>query len=485
MRRLSLLLAFALLSGGCVPIVTTASSTPTGQATIERAVQSALARAGLAETPPTPDVAPGLIAGPMLADVTHRGAAIWVQAQGALEVTVRATPVDRSSVLEASSSTYSDGTATVRLFGMKPGMTYDYIVALDGQPIDLEGETQFQTQELWQWRTDPPTFTAAIGSCYYSNDAPFDRPGDGYGGPTSIFREIDALSPDLMLWLGDNTYLREVDWWSPEGIDYRYRQARSARDLQPLLAGTAHYATWDDHDYGPNDSDRSYVLKDDALDTFKRFWPSATRGIDGVPGVFTHFQWADVDFFMLDDRYHRSPNDAPDGEQTILGRVQLQWLLDALTSSQAPFKVIANGGQILNPIDVFETYSAIAPAERQFLLDEITRREIDGVVMLSGDRHHTELMRLERPGTYPIYEFTSSPLTAGASTYALREDSPEYVNPLRVPGTLVAGVYNFGTLTVEGARTDRTLTMRTYDLEGELLWEQAVRARELQTPRSE
>ncbi|MGB3542024.1 alkaline phosphatase D family protein, partial [Rubrivirga sp.] len=314
---------------------------------------------------------------------------------------------------------------------------------------------------------------------------PYDRPGDGYGGPTTIFGEIDALDPDLMLWLGDNTYLREVDWWSAEGIDYRFRHSRAEPELQPLLASAAHYATWDDHDYGPNDSDRSYVLKDAALDTFTRFWPSASRGISGVPGVFTHFQWADVDFFLLDDRYHRSPNNAPDGERTILGRVQMQWLLDALTSSRAPFKVIANGGQILNPIEVFETYANIAPAERQFLLDEIARREIDGVVMVSGDRHHTELMRLERPGTYPLYEFTSSPLTAGASTYALREDSPEFVNPLRVEGTLVAGVRNFGTLTVEGERTDRTMTMRTYDLEGALLWKQSVRARDLQTPRDD
>ena len=33
-------------------------------------------------------------------------------------------------------------------------------------------------------------------------------------------------------------------------------------------------------------------------------------------------------------------------------------------------------------------------------------------MFLSGDRHFTELLKVERPGTYPLYEFTSSPLTS-------------------------------------------------------------------------
>ena len=144
--------------------------------------------------------------------------------------------------------------------------------------------------------------------------------------------------------------------------------------------------------------------------------------------------------------------------------------------------MIAVGGQFLNPVPVFETFSNVAPAERKAVLDEIAARRIEGVVFLSGDRHHTELLKLDRPGAYPIYEFTSSPLTAGGSTAALQPDSPERDNPLRVPGTLVAGPRNFGTLTVSGPRTDRTMTMRTYGADGALLWEHAVRARDLQAP---
>ena len=489
MIRSVLLVLVAAAAAGCAPALGAAASTPAGQAAIERAVQAGLARAGLATPPASAAASARLAAGPMLADVTHRGATLWLQTEGPAEVQVDVYGPDSlgtgTAPLVATVQTLSgpDGIAQVRVADLEPGTTYRYVVTLGGAALQAPSPYAFTTQPLWQWRTDPPAFTAAIGSCYYDNDPAYDRPGTPYGSSPAIFGRIADLDPDLMLWLGDNTYLREVDWWDPAGIDYRFRHSRAEPALQPLLARAAHYATWDDHDFGPNDSDRSYVLKDATLDTFTRYWPAATRGLPGVPGVFTQFQWADVEFFLLDDRWHRAPNDAPAGERTILGAEQRQWLLDALTASQAPFKVIAVGGQFLNPIPVFETFAAIAPDERQGLLDELAAREIEGVVFLSGDRHHTELMKLDRPGAYPLYEFTSSPLTAGASTYALREDSPEFDNPFRVPGTLVAGAHNFGTLTVTGPRTDRTMTLRTYDASGALRWEHAIRARDLRLPR--
>ena len=195
--------------------------------------------------------------------------------------------------------------------------------------------------------------------------------------------------------------------------------------------------------------------------------------------MFTHFQWADVEFFLLDDRYHRTPNAEPEWEhRQMLGDAQLEWLLEALTASSAPFKIVALGGQVLNPTQIYETYANVAPEERQRLIDGIVARRIEGVVFLSGDRHHTEVIRVQPEGFYPLYDFTSSPLTAGAAT-----PDREMDNPARVPNTLVYGTRNFGTLTVQGPRRDRTLIMRTYDPDGKLLWELAVNASDLQLPR--
>ncbi len=79
---------------------------------------------------------------------------------------------------------------------------------------------------------------------------------------------------------------------------------------------------------------------------------------------------------------------------------------------------------MLNPWQGFETWANIAPEERQLLLNEIAARKIEGVVFISGDRHHSELNIMQRPGAYPLYEFTSSPLTASSP-------APERITNLR------------------------------------------------------
>ncbi len=435
--------------------------------------------------------AEALQAGPMLGYATHREVAVWTQTTRPASVQIRYAPIETvtngtmrpavspglTPVVETTAE--GDHIAEFHIAELEPGTRYRYDVLIDGVVAERPYPTQFRTQPLWQWRTDPPDFTAAIGSCAYVNDPAYDRPGTPYGGDYRIFETIRAQRPDLMLWLGDNTYLREVDWWSEQGIRTRYRHTRRLPVMQPLLAATNNYATWDDHDYGPNDSDRSFVLKGAALDVFEDYWANLTYGLPGVPGVFTHFEWADVEFFLLDDRYYRTPNRTPRGqEREMLGDAQLEWLLEALTASDAPFKIVALGGQVLNPIALYETYANIAPEERERLIAGIVERRIEGVVFLSGDRHHTEVIRIQPEGFYPLYDFTSSPLTAGAAT-----PSREMDNPARVPNTLVYGQRNFGTLTFQGPRTDRTLIMRTYDTDGKLLWEFTVDASDLQLPR--
>ena len=139
----------------------------------------------------------------------------------------------------------------------------------------------FQTQPMWRWRTDPPAMKIAIGSCAYINDPPYDRPGRPYGDGVEIFKAIADQKPDAMVWLGDNIYYREADWLSESGMRYRYAQNRELAELQPLLASAHHYAIWDDHDFGPDDSDRTFRLRETALGVFKDYWANVTYGTDG------------------------------------------------------------------------------------------------------------------------------------------------------------------------------------------------------------
>jgi alkaline phosphatase D len=335
----------------------------------------------------------------------------------------------------------------------------------------------FQTQPMWRWRSDPPPLRAAFGSCAYINDPPYDRPGDPYGGDYAIFRAIAGLHPDLMLWLGDDVYYREGDLTGEAGMRRRWAHDRALPELQPLLGATQHYAMWDDHDFGANDSDRTFRDRQTSLRVFQDYWLNPTYGTPELPGVYTRFEWSDVEFFLLDDRSFRSPDDLPPGpEKRMFGRAQLQWLEEALVASKATFKIVAGGNQFFNPFTYFEGLSSF-PAEQRELLDWLRRAKVSGVVFLSGDRHFTELLVHREPGLYPLYEYTSSPLTSGPAA-----TDKETENPTRVPGTLIYGKRNFGTLEVGGKPKERVLTFRAFGVDGTELWKHEIRETELRFP---
>ncbi len=418
-----------------------------------------------------------LKSGPMVGYGQMTEVMLWVQTTRPAAVQFRywdaAAPAAKK--LSTSVRTTADQAfiAHVLIDGLPPGKKFGYELLIDGKPVKRPYPLRFQTLPLWQWRTDPPDFAAAFGSCLYINEPEWDRPGKPYGSDYEVLATLASKNPDIMLWLGDNTYYREIDWHTAAGLRHRWTHTRSLPELQPILGATHNYSIWDDHDYGPNDADRSYHLKAEALENHKLFWANQQYGTAETPGAFYRFEWADVEFFMLDDRYHRSPNDSPnDDQKTMFGKAQLQWLKDCLASSLATFKIIANGNQVLNPATGGETFYDYR-AEYDDLLQFIKTQKISGVVFLSGDRHLTELVALNDPGFYTLYDYTNSSLTAGLSSFK------DTANVHLVPGTLVNDAHNFGILRFSGPRKDRVLSMECWDYTGKLRWTHAVKATEL------
>ena len=461
--------------------------------------------------------------GPMLGHITSRTAEIWLQTDAAAELRIEywpaARPQQRLRGPTVRLDAASDFAGRISLVGLQPDTGYAYQVYLDGEPA-LPGSTlTFETHRPWQGRGSPADFSFYLGSCAYINDPAVDRPGRPYGGGYRIFQSIarqvaDTERPQFMLWLGDNVYLREADYESPWGINARYRHARSLPELQTLLAALPHYAIWDDHDYGPNDANRSFVFKDESLRLFRRYWANPSYGLEELPGTFTTFTFQDADFFLLDNRYYRAADrtelakeeldlirEARDwalgqnpitrllgrryfgappallGENKVMfGTEQLDWLKQALIQSRATFKFVAAGSQLMNDGHPFEGWHNF-PAEREPFLAWLKRQNIPGVVFLSGDRHQTELLRREIKDFYPLYELTCSPLTSSART----PQDKEVNNPLRVKETLVTQ-RNYCSIDVAGPAGERRLVLRSHDSDGRLLWERVLRATELRRP---
>jgi alkaline phosphatase D len=430
----------------------------------------------LAGGAPITDARNLLSAGPMPGYSEMTETVIWLQTVSEASVRLRYWPKSApEKILETPAITTAnthDNIALFTLTDLPAGMRFAYEVWINGTRLNFDYALEFQTQPIWRWRGDAPDFTFTFGSCMYINDEPFDRPGKPYGAEYELLGAVASEKPDFMLWLGDNVYTREADWLTESAMRKRYRHSRACKELQPLLAATHHYATWDDHDYGPNDSDRSFRLKRESLGIFKDYWPGVSYGTNGVEGVFSRFEWADCEFFMLDDRYWRSSDALPAGRE-MFGKAQLQWLKDALLSSRAALKFIVCGGQMFNPMTNFESLGKY-PEEQKELADFLVQAKISGAIVLSGDRHASELLKIERSGAYPLYEYTSSPMTAGPGRF-----EPEADNKARVPGTWVTNTRNYGKVKVSGKTGERTLTLSAHDKTGKELWKHEIKESEL------
>jgi alkaline phosphatase D len=189
--------------------------------------------------------------------------------------------------------------------------------------------------------------------------------------------------------------------------------------------------------------------------------------------------WGDADIFMTDDRWWRSAdkmmdsvNGKPNPHKQMLGAQQMEWLKNSLLYSTATFKIIAVGSQVLNPVSPYDTWWNF-PAEYDEFMNFLKEYKIPGVIFLTGDRHHSEIIKVERPGTYPLYDITVSPLTSGTHKFG----GPEKTNAYRVIG--IDEKQNYGKFSFSGERGNRRLTVEYMGLKGEKLGEWSITEKDL------
>jgi alkaline phosphatase D len=426
-----------------------------------------------------------VVAGPMLGQVELRDARVWLEVSPSvknvkLQFNKKHEPGKTRWVNYSGITGKEFNPISFTIGGLEPGTTYEYSFVIDGKPGFRK--SSFTTKPLWQWRIPAPDFSFLTGSCAYFNEPVYDRPGTPYGGDSSIFKTMAQENASFMLWLGDNWYYREVDYFSKWGLWYRAHHDRSLPVLQDFLKAMPQYAIWDDHDYGPNDADKSYPLKNESLEVFKNYWLNPSYGEDGK-GIYTMINYADVDIFMMDDRWFRSSNTMspvingqPNPAKKMWGEQEMEWLENALLFSKASFKLIATGNQTLNPKSIFECLQDY-PAEFNELMDFLTAEKINGVLFLTGDRHHSEVIRWDRKGSYPLYDITNSPFTSGVSKVT---GTKEETNPARVPGTLVEA-QNYTRVTVSGAAKNREILFSFTGIKGNVLAQWKINENDLKT----
>jgi len=282
-------------------------------------------------------------------------------------------------------------------------------------------------------------FTIAFGSC---NKASL---------PNLLWDDILKVNPDIWIWGGDNIYADTDDM---QKLRRMYKAQNAIEGYKRLVAAVEVIGTWDDHDYGLNDGGTEFLAKKESQQAFLDFMAvpddSPRRRQEGIYASHEYQQEAgNVKVIVLDTRYFRTaltPNNdtkkrtKPNvyGEGTVLGAAQWSWLERELESATADFNVIVSSIQILSNEHGFESWGNF-PHEVDRLKRTIVNSKAKGVLLLSGDRHISEISSTTVQGlSYPLVDFTSSGLT-----HAYRSFKGE-PNPFRVVD--VASTESFGTV---------------------------------------
>jgi len=240
--------------------------------------------------------------------------------------------------------------------------------------------------------------------------------------PQRMWTPILQNKPDLWVWLGDILY---ADTENMNKMAAYYKKQKNKEGYKKLIKNCTVLGIWDDHDYGMNDGGKNYSKKNaskklllDFLDVPKneKVWKR--------PGVYQSYTFGEpgkrVKIILLDTRYFRDDlkkslstkrRYSPNKKGTILGEQQWDWLERELKNSTAQINIIASSIQVLPKEHRFEKWDNF-PKERTRLLRLIQSTSPQKAILISGDRHISEISKIKlKKLPYLLYEITSSSLT--------------------------------------------------------------------------
>jgi alkaline phosphatase D len=307
--------------------------------------------------------------------------------------------------------------------------------------------------------------------------------------PQPVWKAINELKPELFIFMGDNVYADSAD---PVKLKESYDALADIPEFGKLRENTPIMATWDDHDYGRNDVGAEWEGKKVSKDAFMEFFQTPTdspvRKRDGIydANIFGP-EGKRVQVILLDTRWFRGPlrkmtkeevKEAraksgkkvgrylpdEDSDSSMLGEEQWKWLAEEL-KKPAELRLLITSIQAIPNEHGWEKWGNL-PKERKKLLDTI-RDNATGVVLLSGDRHLSEISLLppETDGGpfYPLYEVTSSGLN--------QTGLPEEENRFRLKGTEIYNEPNFGLIEIDWSAEDPAIAMQIRDEGGKVVRE--------------
>lgn len=381
---------------------------------------------------------PRVTHGPMLGHISANDILIWARfsKSGEYQLTVRDSQGNSPPGVSAHAKRESDNCVRWPIEGLLAGTRYQYEITAEGQTLVDGHDCWFETASAASSTIVRLTF----GSCAREDE-----------GSAAVWRRMRKLDPHAVVLLGDTPY---IDSTETDVQRRRHREFAAVPDFRQLVRNRSLYATWDDHDFGRNDTNGILPGKENSRRAFAEYHANPSYG-DGKQGIYTRFRRGGVEVFLLDTRFFAATETSPfdQTKPSLLGKTQWQWLQRGLKASTAPFKVLACGmiwNKAVRPgkQDHWGTY----PHERDALFDFIGREKIPGVLLIGGDIHRTRVLRhhsTEQAG-YRIPELITSPVHDGVISNA-EQPHPALIHDSGEPNSFLL-------LTVDNRATPAMLT---------------------------
>ncbi len=336
--------------------------------------------------------------GPVLGHVDERTLCCFIRPRQGGPVTLALADASGTEIkrLTVDARLENDGCAHFIVDGLSPGTIYQgRFSGEDGSSLFAGAEFTVKTPE-----TAAAADRAVLGMASCISSTSFDE----------VWQQVEKQRVEAFCLLGDSPYIDSNDL----AANRRARRLFWGHlpTLRKLARSIPFWNTWDDHDFGKNDSDGLMPKKEDIRRAFVEYNALLTCGQDGQ-GIHTRFRRGPIEVWLIDDRWfsQTASSWADPSQKTCIGMEQWQWLQRTLKESTAPFKILCTG-MVWYPKgnrekDHWETYSS----EREAIFAFIQKERIPGVVLVSGDIHvsrHHDYGR-ERLG-YPLHECVVSPM---------------------------------------------------------------------------
>jgi alkaline phosphatase D len=208
------------------------------------------------------------------------------------------------------------------------------------------------------------------------------------GSDHAVFQTINSREPLFFLHTGDFHY-ENIAVNDPQLFRDAYESVLNSPGQSQLYREHPLVYMWDDHDYGPNNSDSTAPGRVAARQTYQECVPHYPLAAGpGIVPIYQAFDVGRVRFIVTDCRSARSPYSNPDDRsKTMLGTEQKTWFKQQLLEARFEYPLIVWVNTLpwigLTGDDGWYAYTE----ERIELANFIAENRITQFCMLSGDAH--------------------------------------------------------------------------------------------------